>query len=356
LAAAGGDRIRLGPGGKALPMVPIIPERERPQWHAPWKLMRVVSGHTGWVRCIGFDPSNEWFATGAADRTIKIWNTATGELRLTLTGHISTPRGLAISERHPYLFSVGEDQKAFCWDLEANKIVRHYHGHLKGIYCCTLHPTIDLFITGGRDSSARVWDMRTKAQVHVLAGHTSTVGSVLARPADPQVITGSHDSTIRLWDLVAGKTCGTLTNHKKSVRALVHAPNESTFVSGAPDNLKHWRLPDAAFLKNFSGHNTIVNCLATNRDDVLVSGGDDGSLRMWDWKSGYCFQEIKSRVQPGSLESEGAVLACSFDRTGRRLFTCEADKTIKVWAEDDAATPETHPVVWNPAKMVQSRF
>jgi len=44
----------------------------RPQWHPPWKLMRVISGHLGWVRCIAVDPSNEWFATGSGDRTIKV--------------------------------------------------------------------------------------------------------------------------------------------------------------------------------------------------------------------------------------------------------------------------------------------
>ena len=44
-----------------------------PKWHAPWELSAVVSGHLGWVRSIAFDPSNEWFATGSADRTIKIW-------------------------------------------------------------------------------------------------------------------------------------------------------------------------------------------------------------------------------------------------------------------------------------------
>ena len=34
--------------------------------------MRVISGHLGWVRCIAVDPSNEWFATGSGDRTIKV--------------------------------------------------------------------------------------------------------------------------------------------------------------------------------------------------------------------------------------------------------------------------------------------
>ena len=44
----------------------------RPKWHPPCKLMRVISGHLGWVRCITVDPSNEWFATGSGDRTIKV--------------------------------------------------------------------------------------------------------------------------------------------------------------------------------------------------------------------------------------------------------------------------------------------
>ena len=34
------------------------------------------------------DPGNEWFVTGSADRTMKIWDLATGQLKLTLTGHI----------------------------------------------------------------------------------------------------------------------------------------------------------------------------------------------------------------------------------------------------------------------------
>jgi pleiotropic regulator 1 len=82
----------------------------KPTYHPPWKLVRVISGHLGWVRSAAVEPGNQWFATGAGDRVIKIWDLASGELKLSLTGHISTVRGLAVSPRHPYLFSCGEDK------------------------------------------------------------------------------------------------------------------------------------------------------------------------------------------------------------------------------------------------------
>ena len=50
---------------------------EQPEWHQPWVNFRVISGHLGWVRCVAVDPSNEWFATGSADRTIKVGDTKT---------------------------------------------------------------------------------------------------------------------------------------------------------------------------------------------------------------------------------------------------------------------------------------
>ena len=78
-----------------------------------------------------------------------------------------------------------------CWDLEYNKVVRHYHGHLSGVYSLSLHPTLDLLVTGGRDSVARVWDVRTKNNVHTLTGHTQTVVGLATQPLEPQVTRSS---------------------------------------------------------------------------------------------------------------------------------------------------------------------
>ena len=101
-------------------------------------------------------------------------------------------------------------------------------------------------------------------------------------------------------------------------------------------------------MQNFEGQNAIVNTLAVNEDDVMISGGDNGSMGFWDWKTGHMFQEMETTAQPGSLDAEAGLFASVFDGTGLRFITGEADKTIKVWRQDEGATEETYPLRWEP--------
>ena len=72
----------------------------------------------------------------------------------------------------------------------------------------------------------------------------------------------------------------------------------------------------------------------------MVSGGDNGTLHFWDWRTGYNFQRMQPPVQPGSLDSEAGVFALGFDLSGTRLISCDGDKTIKLYKEDETAVSE----------------
>ncbi len=120
----------------------------------------------GWVRALAVDPSNQWFATGAGDRVVKVRR---GVLRGTSTDrttrldlgsciwrieavvdgpHLHHPRiGSFGSASIPLLLRRGQGasarlqrqtahrrQMVKCWDLEVNKVIRHYHGHFSGVY------------------------------------------------------------------------------------------------------------------------------------------------------------------------------------------------------------------------------
>lgn len=147
----------------------------------------------------------------------------------------------------------------------------------------------------------------------------------------------------------------TLTHHKKSVRAMApHPKDQHCFTSVSVDNIKKFNLPRGEFLHNMlAQQNTIVNTMAVNGDGVMATGDDSGSLWFWDWESGHNYQQSQTTVQPGSLNSEAGICALSYDVTGTRLVTCGVDKTIKMWKQDENATPETHPLDFSPPKDIR---
>ncbi|KAF7360627.1 WD domain, G-beta repeat protein [Mycena venus] len=202
-------------------------------------------------------------------------------------GHILTVRWRAVSARYPYLFSCGEDKMVHCWDLEANKIIRHYHRYLSGVYTLFPHPKLDVLVTAGRDTSAR------------------------------------HGLHSPLWGLTAGKTGVTLTHHRKSIRTLAIHPTEYSFASGSSggSNIKKWKCLEGAFVFNFSRHNTIINTLSVNAEGVFFSGADNRSLSFWDYDTGTSFRTQGRRSKTWRM-------CPSWARSRLRV-----DKMIKIYAK-----------------------
>ena len=87
-----------------------------------------------------------------------------------------------------------------------------------------------------------------------------------------------------------------------------------------------------------------------------VSTTTTGTLKFWDYKTGHNFQQMETIAQPGSLDSESGIFASIFDKSGSRLITCEADKTIKMYKEDANSTEETDPLDWKPTIVRKSKF
>ncbi|CAK9437790.1 uncharacterized protein LODBEIA_P21680 [Lodderomyces beijingensis] len=314
-----------------------------------WKLLRTLAGaHQGWIQAVAIDETtNNWFATGSQDATIKIWNLQNNQIRATLTGHIMGVRTLAISRRFPYLFSGSEDKTMRCWDLERSHDasgcqIRNFHGHVGGVYALALHDAVDVVLSGGRDAVVRVWDIRTSKEVALLTGHTNDITSIIADASEPQVVTSSMDGTIKLWDLRNSKCITTITQHPKSIRDMKAHPLEYTFVSGdSGGGIKQWVLPKAELLENFerdehASGSKVINTLSINPvTNTLFAGYDDGKMDFYNYTSGKLIQSGYTRHLPGS---EGAAIyASTFDMSGLRLITCEGDKSIKIWGDDDGA-------------------
>ena len=101
-----------------------------------------------------------------------------------------------------------------------------------------------------------------------------------------------------------------------------------------------------------------INALAISDVGVVLSAADDGTMNFGDYGSGPCFQTSKTVPQRGSLDAENGIFAAEFDLTGTRLITCEADKSNKIWKEDENASELRHPIdmkAWRKKCIAESK-
>ncbi len=87
-------------------------------------------------------------------------------------------------------------------------------------------------------------------------------------------------------------------------------------------------------LRTLMGHQSWVTAVAFNpQQSILVSGGLDDTLRLWNWQTGELLHSFKGHAR--------GVNDVIFDRRGQLLVSCGDDATIKVWHLSDGTLRHT---------------
>ncbi len=281
-----------------------------------------------------FHPSLAVLAVGFGDGTVGLWD-------LRDTGRLATDGG----------------------DVVPPDIV--LAGPTRNVWCLAYSPDGCWLAAGTADNLIYVWDVEralaergVRQPVIVFAGHDDHVRGLDFSPDARLLASGSVDGTIRLWDFAAaaaaaqvpgadrpispGRTLGVLTGHSAPVHDVVFDPGGQRLIScGADRTIRVWdvradapvsdargrhfyRVARRRLINTLRGHARPVRRLRVLPDGRIVSGGEDGTVRLWAQDA----EDI-----PRLREHFSSVFSVAFTPDGRYVLSGGGanDDCLAVW-------------------------
>jgi len=245
--------------------------------------------YSGPVRYIVFSPDGKRLASNSSDLTIKLWDVETGAMVRTLKGHegVGNVEGLAFSPDGTQLASVGRDDTVRLWEPLTGKEIRTYKYRRTPFY-----PGDGLFGVAFSPDGTRLAVGGTR---NVSGKKIEEDGVVTPRVAD------GHDGVARygvtLWDMASGKPSLSFGDFEHPSLNLAFSPDGRRLaaIGTGSDKASAVRIWDSSTGKRhvgMRGRGPAMGgrCVAFSPDGKRLAS-TDGDLIIWDAETG---QELRA--------------------------------------------------------------
>jgi WD40 repeat protein len=196
-----------------------------------------------------------------------------------------------------------------------------------------------MLASGGYDKTLRLWDLDNYKECRPTLLMRTPVYQVAFTKDSKTLISRAFEHQVRLWDVTTWKEHAIAEGPSWGIGSFAYSPDGKTVAAPSFDRILLWEAATGKVLRSLDAAKWSVHRVAFSPNGkVLISGGSDGFVRVWDLETGNQKHSFEAGVGPDidhlALASDGVTLALwGSDKpgnlelwhlgTGKKLHTLE---------------------------------
>lgn len=245
----------------------------------------VYRGHAGEIWSIAWSPDSRYVVSASADRTVHVWEAGTGRLHPLFTEHGDAVRAVVWSHDGKYIASAGDDKSVLVWDAAAGITRYAYYQHRDSVCSIAWSRLGNRLASGDERGEIHFWGDSNRTAPIICRGHSRRVTSLAWSLDGKYLASASDDQTVCIWDALTQQRVQAYNAHKDVVYVVVWSPKDPrTLASGSWDHTVHvWNVGEGEPHFIYYEHQNWVNGLTWSPDGrYLASGSWDKTVRIFE--------------------------------------------------------------------------